>query len=258
MTPFTQQLHTTKLASATFAQSSGKERSAILVALARELASQEKSILAANKKDLNAFTGDTAMRERLELNSKKLAGIVSSIEEVAQMADPIGTVLEERTPANGLVIQKISVPLGVIGIIYESRPNVTIDLAVLAIKTGNAAVLKGGKESYQSNKLLVSIIQKVLVRFGFSKNIVLCVDPNIDWKDTMLGASGSIDVLIPRGGAGLIDYVRKNARIPVIETGAGVVHTLIDEKYDLEKAVTIAVGSKIQRPSVSIRSHWSS
>ncbi len=157
--------------------------------------------------------------------------------------------METRKRPNGLVIKKISVPLGVVGVIYESRPNVTVDLAVLALKTGNAIVLKGGKEAYSTNKVLVSIIHRALKKHGLSSDLVFLVDPASNWKKDLLNAHGLVDVLIPRGGQGLINWVRENSHLPIIETGAGVCHTFVDN-YDVKKSVDIIVNSKTQAPAV--------
>ncbi len=240
----------TKRSAARLALADAKERARAIQKIAGALVRKGKAILAANRKDLAHFAGEGVMRERLALDIKKLGAIARGVLSVAHLKDPLRKVLEKKILKNGLVVKKISVPLGVVGVIYESRPNVTVDLVVLALKTGNGIVLKGGKESYHTNKVLVSIMQKALVDSGLPKDAILLIDPATDWREELLNAHGIIDVLIPRGGAGLINFVREHSKIPVIETGAGVCHTFLDEKYDLAKASEIIVGTKVQRPSV--------
>ncbi|MDO8551958.1 MAG: glutamate-5-semialdehyde dehydrogenase [bacterium] len=244
------QLKKTKATSAQLGLLNHAARNAILLDIARALQGARGEILAANKRDLKAFKGSDAMRGRLVLAEEKLEKYVRGIEEVTKLPDALGRILDERTRPNGLRIQKVSVPLGVIGIIYESRPEVTIDLASLALKTGNAIVLKGGKESYLTNRAIVSCIHAVLKAHRVSSDAVFLVDPKSDWKKELLNAHGLIDLLVPRGGAGLIHFVRENSRIPIIETGAGVCHILVDESYNVEKAVPIIVNAKVQSPGV--------
>lgn len=243
------QLEKTKQAGKLLAVLPAAKRSQILRDMAEGLIKHQAKILAANRRDLSNFDGDEAMKERLELNKKKIQGIAASIKAVAALPDPLNRILEKRARPNGLNIKKISAPLGVVGVIYESRPNVTADLAALALKTGNAIALKGGKEAYQTNKMLVSLMHRVFEKYGLPKYSVYLVDPKIDWKKDLLSAHGLIDVLIPRGGQGLINFVRQNARVPVIETGAGVCHTFADS-FDVKKSAAIIVNAKTQRPGV--------
>ncbi len=244
------QLKKTKEASADLGLLSHAVRNAILLDIAQELRGARGEITSANERDISAFKGADAIRQRLELGTKKLEKYIQGIEDVAKLPDVLGKVLDERTRPNGLHIQKVSVPLGVIGVIYESRPEVTIDLVALALKTGNAIVLKGGKESYYTNRAIVACIHAVLKAHGVSQDAVFLVDPKSDWKKELLNAHGLIDLLVPRGGAGLISFVRENARIPMIETGAGVCHILVDESYDADMAVPIIVNAKVQAPGV--------
>src|SRR3989338_2166726 len=225
-------------------------RNAILRDIAQALRGARGEIVAANARDISGFKGTEAMKKRLGLDESKLEKYCKGIENVAELPDVLGKVLDERTRPNGLHIQKISVPLGVVGVIYESRPEVTIDLVALALKTGNAIVLKGGKESYHTNRAIVACIHAVLQSHGVSSDAVYLVDPKSNWKKELLNAHGLVDVLIPRGGAGLIEFVRENARIPIIETGAGVCHILVDESFDAGKAMPIIVNAKVQSPSV--------
>ena len=244
------QLKKTKAAGAELGLLSHAIRNAILLDIAQALREARGEIAAANARDIGSFTGTDAMRHRLALGEAKLEKYIHGIENIAKLPDVVGKVLDERTRPNGLRIQKVSVPLGVIGVIYESRPEVTIDLVALALKTGNAVVLKGGKESYHTNRAIIACIHTVLQAHGVSPEAVFLVDPKSDWKKELLNAHGLIDVLIPRGGAGLIEFVRENARIPIIETGAGVCHILVDESCDVEKAVPLIVNAKVQAPGV--------
>jgi len=249
MDSLTVKLKKTKQASLQLAGLSFGDRNRLLRDVAKAISRNSKIILAANQKDLKAFGGDEPVRERLELNRKKIKGITKSIADVAVLPDPLNRILDVRKRPNGLRISKVSVPLGVLGVIYESRPNVTVDLAVLALKTGNAIVLKGGKEAYESNKILVFLIRQVLKKHKLPVEAVLLIDPKSDWKKDLLGAHGLVDVLIPRGSNSLINWVRKNSSLPVIETGAGVCHTFADD-YNVKKSVDIIVNAKTRRPSV--------
>lgn len=245
----TTQLQKTKTASTQVSLTSGKIRNAVLLALEKELQRRTQAILKANQKDIDNFTGSEAMMQRLQLDAKKISSIIAGIRNVAALPDPLGKVLKTLQPKNGLTIEQVSRPLGVIGVIYESRPEVTIDLAALAIKSGNGLVLKGGKEAFYTNKELVAVIQKTLTTCKLPKDAVCLIPPTANWKEQLLNAHGLIDVLIPRGGSSLIHFVREHSHIPVIETGAGVCHTLVDKNYNPGTAAKIIVQSKIQRPS---------
>ena len=225
------------------------QRNQILRKLARFLWQYRKLILRANKTDQKQVRR-AEMKDRLILTSKRIRVMAKSLFEVAKLPDSLNKVLEIRKPKNGLVIKKVSVPLGTVAVIYESRPNVTVDLASLALKSGNALVLKGGSEAYCTNKVLVDIIRKVLRQNNLPQSLIYLISPKDDWKKVLLSAYGLIDVIIPRGGESLIRWVRQNSKLPIIETGAGVCHTFVDEKFNLKDAVNIIVNAKTQRPSV--------
>jgi len=230
-----------RAAAAKLALLSTKEKNAILLAIADALESREGRILAANAEDIQNSSLEGAMRDRLQLTSARIKEMAQGVREVAALADPIGETLAEWTKSNGLKIRKVRVPLGVIGIIYESRPNVTVDTAVLALKTGNAIVLRGGKEATRSNACLVEIMTAVT---GVPEGAIELLDSST--RETVHGlikARGLVDVIIPRGGAGLINFVTENSAVPVIETGAGNCHIF-------EMADQIVINAKTQRPSV--------
>lgn len=250
MNKFTQQLNKVKKASRALGLSTSVQRNRILDDIAKHIEANKSRILKANAKDVAAFKGDPNMRDRLALTETRIKDIIKGIKIVRNLPDLLGTTLLHRKMPNGLKITKSAVPLGVVGVIYEARPNVTVDLAVLGLKSGNAVVLKGGKESWQTNKVLVELMQQSLKRNGFSADSLYIVDPKTDWKTDLMNAHGLVDVLIPRGGQNLIKFIRENAHIPVIETGAGVCHILVDQKYDAKKAASILVNAKTQRPSV--------
>jgi glutamate-5-semialdehyde dehydrogenase len=237
-----------RAASAQLALLSTSEKNALLLAIADAIEANEKNILAANRKDVENSGPEGAMRDRLLLTSARVKDMARSVREVAALPDPIGETLAEWTKANGLRIRKVRVPLGVVGIIYESRPNVTVDTAVLALKTGNAIVLRGGKEAAQSNQRLVEIMTAVS---GVPEGAVELLDSSTRQSvQELIKARGLVDVIIPRGGAGLITFVTENSAVPVIETGAGNCHIFIDETADFEMADEIVINAKTQRPSV--------
>ena len=188
--------------------------------------------------------------DRLKLTGERIEGIASDIENVAKLESPVGKILKESVRPNGLKISKVTVPFGVIGIIYEARPNVTFDVFALNLKSGNACVLKGGSDAINSNKAIVSIIQNVLRKFNVDENTVTLLPAGREETDEMLRANRYIDLVIPRGSQGLINYVRENATIPVIETGAGICHTYFDEFGDTNKGVEIVFNAKTRRVSV--------
>jgi glutamate-5-semialdehyde dehydrogenase len=224
------------------------EKDALLHAIADVIEAQTESILAANREDVEGSGLQGAMRDRLLLNPARIKGMAQGVRDVAALKDPIGQTIEEWTRPNGLHIRKVRVPLGVVGIIYESRPNVTVDTAVLALKTGNAIVLRGGKEAAHSNQRLVEIIAAVP---GVPQGTVELLDSSTRQSVTeLIQARGLVDVIIPRGGAGLIAFVAENSIVPVIETGAGNCHIFVDESADFEMADQIVINAKTQRPSV--------
>lgn len=235
-------------ASMRLAQLSTAEKNALLLAIADALEAQEKSILAANREDIENSSLEGAMRDRLLLTPARIQDMASGVREVAALSDPIGETLAEWTKANGLKIRKVRVPLGVVGIIYESRPNVTVDTGVLALKTGNAIVLRGGKEAAQSNQRLVEIMNSVS---GVPEGAIELLDATTRQSvHELIKARGLVDVIIPRGGAGLITFVTENSSVPVIETGAGNCHIFVDASADFDMADRIVINAKTQRPSV--------
>ncbi len=233
--------------------SSAPERQAVLSNIALLLNERREEIKKINQIDINNAENmelSSAMIDRLRLTDKEIDSMIKAVNEISMQKEVIGEVITGSTRPNGLKIRKVRVPLGVAGIIYESRPNVTIDSAALCIKSGNGAVLRGGKEAVNSNKILAEIISESLEKAGFSKDIIYFIqdtDRNII-KD-MAQAKGLIDVIIPRGGEGLINFVVDNARIPVIMHDKGVCHMFIDESAEYQKALSITFNAKVQRPS---------
>ncbi len=235
-------------ASGKLALLSTEEKNSLLLAIADAIEAESESILAANREDVQSSGLAGAMRDRLLLTSQRIKEMAQGVRDVAALADPIGETLAEWTRPNGLRIRKLRVPLGVVGIIYESRPNVTVDTAVLALKTGNAIVLRGGKEAAQSNQRLVEILSAVP---GVPEGAIELLDSSTRQSvQELIKARGLVDVIIPRGGAGLITFVTENSTVPVIETGAGNCHIFVDESADFEMADRIVINAKIQRPSV--------
>lgn len=229
---------------------SEEEINKVLNDLARIIKQEKDFILLENKKDLDLMDINNPMYDRLKLTSERLDLISSDIMNVSKLNYPVGITLEEHTLPNGLNLKKVSVPMGVIGIIYESRPNVTLDVFSLCLKSGSACVLKGGKEADFSNKAIIKLIEKVLEQNNFEKNIVYLMSNDRAATQILLKADKFVDVIIPRGSQNLINFVRENSKIPVIETGAGIVHTYFDESGDLEKAKKIIFNAKTRRPSV--------
>lgn len=227
---------------------STEEKNRLLLAIADALEGSQEKVLTANREDLWNSGLEPAMRDRLLLSPERIRDMARAIHEVAALPDPIGETLSEWTRPNGLRIRKVRVPLGVIGIIYESRPNVTVDTAVLALKTGNAIVLRGGKESVLSNQALVEIMNGVP---GVPQGAIELLDATTRHSvQEMIKARGLVDVIIPRGGSGLITFVAENSAVPVIETGAGNCHIFVDASADLEMADRIVINAKTERPSV--------
>ncbi len=242
-----------KTASRSLALASELEKNALLLTLAQLLCDNSESIIEANKKDLAMAEENgvpTAMLDRLMINEKRIVGIADSLRSVAALEDPIGKGDVWSRPS-GITLRRIRVPLGVVGIIYEARPNVTVDSAALCLKTGNAVVLRGGKEAINTNKALVEIIKKALEASGLDTHCVeLITSTSRESASALMSMRGLVDVLIPRGGKGLIRACVENSKVPVIETGAGNCHLYVDEYADLDKALKIAVNAKCSRPSV--------
>lgn len=221
-----------------------------LLDVAEELVRNTDMILEANKKDLDLMDPQDPKYDRLRLSTERIHDIAADMIKVANLESPVGQLIEAHTAANGLQISRIRVPLGVVGVIYESRPNVTADVFALCFKTGNVAVLKGGSDAAQSNAAITEVIQKVLLQYGITKNVITLLPPERAATESLLNARGLVDVLIPRGSQALIDYVRDNSKIPVIETGAGIVHTYFDLEGDLEKGKNVVLNAKTRRVSV--------
>ena len=233
---------------------STEQKNQALEAMASQLESQCDLILSANALDMEAAKNSsisTVMLDRLLLNEERIQDMASGIRALIALPDPVGLVLEESTAPNGMVISKQSIPFGLIGMIYESRPNVTSDAAALAIKSGNAVILRGGKEAFHSAQAIVTALKAGLQEAGIAPEVVeLVQDTSRASATEMMTAKGKIDLLVPRGGAGLIQAVVENAIVPVIETGTGICHVYVDKEADLEKALAIVVNAKTSRPSV--------
>ena len=240
----------TKAASRTLAAISDDRRNEILLAVATAIISQKERILSANSRDLARMEPSNPLYDRLQLTSSRLDGIASDMRNVASLPSPLGRVLRETVLPNGLRFKRVSVPFGVIGMIYEARPNVTFDVFSLCFKSGNACVLKGGKDADESNREEVALIHEILQQYGVSPDVVTLLPATHDATAAMLNAVGYVDVCIPRGGRKLIDFVRDNAKVPVIETGAGVVHAYFDEYGDVEMGARIIDNAKTRRVSV--------
>ena len=222
----------------------------VLHALAAKTLANSEEILAANRSDLSRMAKDDPKYDRLLLNEDRLAAICSDLRSVAALPSPVGEVLEEKTLDNGLELSKVRVPMGVIAVIFESRPNVTFDVFALCLKTRNACVLKGSSDAHDTNRVVVRLMHEVLLENGLTPDCVFLAPPERQWLPKILNAVGYIDLAIPRGSQGLIDFVRDNASIPVIETGAGIVHTYVDASADLDKAKAIVTNAKTRRVSV--------
>lgn len=222
----------------------------VLTDLAQALETKQTALLKANAADLSRQAADNPRNDRLLLNEQRIRSIAGSIRKVAKLPDPTGKILEERTLYNGIQLKKIAVPLGVVGAIYESRPNVTFDIAALCLRSRNAAVLKGSSEAADTNKAAVKIIHAVLKANNLSTDLVNLLPPEREVVPVLFSATRYLDVLIPRGSEQLIRFVRSNSQVPVIETGAGVCHVYVEKKANLSKAVDIIVNAKTSRPSV--------
>lgn len=243
-----------KQAAAKLAVTSTAVKNAALMAMAAALEAQQSEILAANERDMTVAAAKgmkSSMLDRLKLTAERISGMADGLRQVAGLADPVGNVIDGKTLPNGLHITKIRVPLGVIGIIYEARPNVTADAAGLCLKSGNAVILKGGSEAMESNKTVAAILAQAAEGAGIPAGSIQFIDTSDRQAvQDLIHMNGLVDVVIPRGGAGLIQAVVRNASVPVIETGAGVCHTYVDKDADVEMAMKIAFNAKVQRPSV--------
>lgn len=243
-----------KQAAAKLAVTSTAVKNAALMAMAAALEAQQAEILSANEHDMTAAAAKgmkSSMLDRLKLTAERISGMADGLRQVAGLADPVGNVIDGKTLPNGLHITKIRVPLGVIGIIYEARPNVTADAAGLCLKSGNAVILKGGSEAMESNETVAAILAQAAEGAGIPAGSIQFIDTSDRQAvQDLIHMNGFVDVVIPRGGAGLIQAVVRNASVPVIETGAGVCHTYVDKDADVEMAMKIAFNAKVQRPSV--------
>ena len=240
----------TKDASLYLAQLSDADKSAVLHAVADAIKHDTDTLLEANAADLSRMEKSNPLYDRLLLTPSRLNNIASDMRHVACLPSPLGHITCERTLDNGLHLRRVSVPFGVIGVIYEARPNVTFDVFALCLKSGNACILKGGKDADDSNKAAVRLIKDVLEKHGISPDIINLMPATHEATHEMLNAVGYVDLCIPRGGKRLIEFVRDNARIPVIETGAGVVHAYFDKYGDLEMGKAIVNNAKTRRVSV--------
>ena len=243
-----EKLERARAASAALSQLSTLQKNALLLEIAEALHTHASRILRANEQDIRRSNLAGALQDRLLLTTERVLQMAAAVRDVAALPDPVGEVLEEWTRPNDLLIRKVRVPLGVVGIVYESRPNVTVDAAVLCLKTGNAVVLRGGKEAAASNQVLAEIMAGV---DGIAGGAIELLDSSSrDTVQELIRSRGLVDVVIPRGGPGLITHVMENALVPVIETGAGNCHIFVDESADFDMANRIILNAKTQRPSV--------
>ncbi len=222
----------------------------VLLAVADKAIQETESILAANAKDLSRMDPSNPMYDRLKLTKERIAGIAGDTRNVATLPSPLGKVLKHTTLPNGLDLKRVSVPFGVIGIVYEARPNVTFDVFSLCLKAGSACILKGGKDADDSNRAIVSLIKEVLKEYGINENSITLLPATHEATGALLHANGYVDLVIPRGSKRLIDFVRQEASVPVIETGAGVCHAYFDKDGDTEKGARIINNAKTRRVSV--------
>ena len=239
-----------KLASRHLASLGAETINSLLVDMADAVERSTETILAANAHDLERMDPADPKYDRLRLTAERISGIASDCRNVASLPSPLGRVLSHRVLENGLDISRISVPFGVIGVIYEARPNVTLDVAALCLKAGSAVVLKGGSDAEESNKAICAVIHNVLFEHGLDPATVTLLPATREATAELLSAEGLVDLIIPRGSAGLIRYVRENSKVPVIETGAGVVHCYVDKDADMEMAKRIIHNAKCRRVSV--------
>ncbi len=239
-----------KNASRMLAMMGDDERNNILYKVANRIEEQSQALLKANLGDLDRMEKDCPLYDRLQLTEKRLADIASDMRNVARLPSPLGAISEKRVLQNGMRLHRVSVPFGVVGVVYEARPNVTFDVFSLCFKSGNACILKGGKDAERSNEAAVDVIHAVLREEGVDENVVALLPATHEATAELLNAVGFVDLCIPRGGRKLIDFVRNTARVPVIETGAGVVNTYFDESADVKMGASIIFNAKTRRVSV--------
>jgi len=244
------QLISAQIAKKSISTLSDKDKQGIITRIAQIISERKEDIIAENLKDLEKMSDADPKKDRLLLNSERIIELSKSLVDVSNLEDPTNKILSEKTIDNGLFIQKRTVPLGVVGVIYESRPNVTLDVAALCIRSGNVCLLRGGQDAYHTNLFVVSLIQQVLAESNLDINIVQQLPAERKYILDILTAEKYIDVIIPRGSNQLIEFVRKNALVPVIETGAGVCHTYVEQSAKLADAAKIVVNAKVSRPSV--------
>ena len=245
---------TAQAAAKQLARASTEMKNQALINVANALETEQEPILIGNRKDYDAAKAggmDDAMLDRLLLSPERLLGMARDVGTISGLPDPVEEVIDRKTLENGLEVERRRVPLGVIGSIYESRPNITVDIAALTLKSGNACLLRGGRESLHSNLALVGLLHRSIGEAGINPDVVQYVDnPNRELVDTMLQMKEYINLLVPRGGAGLINFVAASAAMPVVAGGVGVCHTYVDRTADLEKAASIVFNAKVQRPTV--------
>ena len=239
-----------KEASRSLALVDDAQRNLLLEHLADAILTNKELLLEANRQDLEQMDAKDPLYDRLLLTPERLQGIASDMRHVASLPSPLGIISKERTLENGLYLRRVSVPFGVIGVIYEARPNVSFDVFSLCFKSGNACILKGSRNAHHSNEAIVDLIHQTLLAEGLPADVVALMPPTHEATAELLGAVGFVDLCIPRGGKKLIEFVRDNARVPVIETGAGVVHAYFDKDGDLEKGRAIVNNAKTRRVSV--------
>lgn len=227
-----------------------EQKKNILFRLSQLLISHQEIIILENKKDLDKMDDSNPKKDRLLLNESRIKDLADSLHDIVKLEDPAGKVLIDNHAENGLHIQKITVPMGVVGVIYEARPNVTIDVAALCLYAGNAVVLRGGSDAEFTNKILVKIIHDTLIEQGVNENAIQLLPVDRKFVKELLEAVKYVDIIIPRGSQQLIDFVRENSKVPTIETGAGVCHTYVESTAKLKDAVQIVINAKTQRPSV--------
>lgn len=250
MSSIQQQLANSRRAKVSINSTGVEEKKRILIDIARLLRTNTKSIQSQNRLDLLQMDEADPKYDRLQLTPDRIESLADSVEGIAKLGDPTGQLLSTNVLSNGLLIEKKTVALGVVGVIYESRPNVTIDVATLCIQSGNVCLLRGGSDAWHTNSYLVNLLQQVLSSHGVDPNIIQLLPTDRALIHELLSATEYVDIIIPRGSQSLIDFVRQHAKVPVIETGAGVCHTYVELSADLDKAAKIVANAKISRPSV--------
>lgn len=250
MENITRQLEAALAATRDINQVDSDKKQLVLQDLADALLNNFEAILLENEKDVQLVDIDDPKRDRLILNEDRIQALAKSVLHVAQLPDPSGQLLSKQLLENGLLLEKKAVPLGVVAVIYESRPNVTIDVAALCLRSGNVCLLRGGTDAFHTNSVLIEIIQQVLIKNQLNPHIVQLLPTDRKFVQELLTATKYVDIIIPRGSQSLIDFVRAHAKVPVIETGAGVCHTYVEQSAAIDKAVAIVANAKISRPSV--------